>query len=109
MSLHHQDAYCPFLPLLLDPAEEFIPPRLKEFPLFFTRDCTDGCSPERVLEEPPISALENGLDFFGLRLLTPLRPILFSFWLIIELQVEFVLGWMCGILETIQLSHQITS
>jgi hypothetical protein len=44
-----------------------------------------------------------------LRLLTPLRPILFSFWLIIELQVEFVLGWMCGILETIQLSHQITS
>jgi len=32
--------------------------------------------------------LENGLDFFGLRLLTPLRPMLFSFlFQIIELQV----------------------
>ena len=69
-----------------------MPPRLKEFPLFFTRDCTDGCSLERVLEEPPMSALENGLDLLGLRLLTPLRPILFSFCLIIELQVRSILG-----------------
>jgi hypothetical protein len=71
-----------------------MPPRLKEFPLFFTRDCTDGCSLERLLEEPPISALENGLDFFGLRLLTPLRPILFSF-----LVIHRIATWICTWLD----------
>jgi hypothetical protein len=56
-------------------------------PLSFTHDCTDDRSIERLLEAPLISALENGLDFFGLRLLTPLRPIYFSlFFRFIELQ-----------------------
>jgi hypothetical protein len=58
-----------------------MPPLLSGAPLSFTSDCTDERSPERTLEEPLISALENGLDFFGLRLLTPLRPILFSIFL----------------------------
>jgi len=49
--------------------------------LLFTSDCTGEPSPERALEEPLISALENGLDFLGLRLLTPLRPIVFSLFL----------------------------
>lgn len=58
-----------------------MPPLLSGAPLSFTSDCTSECSPECTLEEPLISALENGLDFLGLRLLTPLRPILFSLFL----------------------------
>jgi len=58
-----------------------MPPRVSAAPLSFTGDCTSERSPERTLEEPLISALENGLDFLSLRLLTPLRPILFSLFL----------------------------
>lgn len=58
-----------------------MPPLLSGTPLSFTSDCTSERSPECTLEEPLISALENGLDFLGLRLLTPLRPILFSLFL----------------------------
>jgi hypothetical protein len=66
-----------------------MPPRFREAPLSFNNDCTNGRSLERILEEPLISALENGLDFFGLRLLTPLRPILFSLsFEIIELRID---------------------
>ena len=49
--------------------------------LSFTNDCTGGRSPERPLEEPLILVLEIGPDFLGLRLLIPLRPILFSLFL----------------------------
>jgi len=56
-----------------------MPSLLDGAPLSFTNDCTGDLSIERPLEEPVISALENGLVFLGLRLLTPLRPICFSF------------------------------
>jgi hypothetical protein len=69
--LHHQDAYLSFL--LFDPVAEFAPPLWKVASLFFTSDCIGE------LEGPFVSALETGLGFvFGLRLLTPLRSILFS-------------------------------
>jgi hypothetical protein len=52
---------------LFEPADGFTPSRVNGAPLSFTRDCTgDG---------PPGRSLEIGSDFFGLRLLTPLRPI----------------------------------
>ena len=54
-----------------------MPSLLNGEPLSFTNVCIG----DRRLEEPLISALENGLDFFGLRLLTPLRPICFSLFL----------------------------
>jgi hypothetical protein len=60
---------------------------LSGVPLSITWDCTGGRSPERLLDEPLISALENGLDFLGLRLLTPLRPKLFSMFL--ELSIYY--------------------
>jgi hypothetical protein len=42
--------------------------------MFFTSDCSGE------LEGLFVPALETGLDFvFGLRLLTPLRPMLFSY------------------------------
>lgn len=43
-------------------------------PLSFTKVCTADPSPER-----PLFLLDDGPDFFGLRLLTPLRPIGLSF------------------------------
>ncbi len=55
-----------------------MPPRLSGVPLSFTSDCTVECSVECILEELLISVLENDLDFLGLRLLTPLRPMFFS-------------------------------
>jgi hypothetical protein len=69
--LHHPDAYFPFLFFLFDPV--VVPPLWSAASLFFTSDCIGE------LEGPFASALETGLDFvFGLRLLTPLRPMLFS-------------------------------
>lgn len=47
--------------------------------MFVINDWTGELSPERLLEELLVSAFEPGLVFaFGLRLLTPLRPMLFS-------------------------------
>lgn len=43
-------------------------------PLSFTKFCTADPSPER-----PLFLLDEGPDFLGLRLLTPLRPIWLSF------------------------------
>jgi hypothetical protein len=55
--------------------------------VFFTSDCIGE------LEGPLVSTFENDLDFvFGLRLLTPLRPIFSPCFEIIELQVRFVPG-----------------
>jgi hypothetical protein len=63
--------YFPFLFFLFDPAA--VPPLRSAASLFFTSDCIGE------LGGPFVSALETGLDFvLGLRLLTPLRPILFS-------------------------------
>jgi len=72
-----------------------MPPLLSGAPLSFTSDCTRECSPERVWEEPVILALEDGPDFFGLRLLTPLRPIYFSFFEVIKLQVGSLIESIC--------------
>ena len=70
MPLHLQDAYFPFLFFLFDPVVGFVPSLLRMARVFFTSDCIGE------LEGPFLSALETGLDFvFGLRLLTPLRPI----------------------------------
>jgi hypothetical protein len=51
-----------------------MPSRVNGEPFSFTKDCTGDRPPDRPVEEPLISALENGTDFLGLRLLTPLRP-----------------------------------
>jgi hypothetical protein len=66
----------PFLYFLFDPARGFTAPVVEETRLSFTSDCTDWLLSARELEEPLISALENGLDLLGLRILTPLCPII---------------------------------
>jgi hypothetical protein len=69
--LHHPDAYFPFLFFLFDPV--VVPPLWRAASLFFTSDCIGE------LEGLLVSAFESDLDFvFGLRLLTPLRPMMFS-------------------------------
>jgi hypothetical protein len=73
-------AYLPFLVFLFDPEEGLVSPRLRGAFHAFTSDCTDdGLSPRRALgalEEPRLMlSLDPDLDFLGLRLLTPLRPI----------------------------------
>jgi hypothetical protein len=71
--LHHPDAYFPFLFFLFDPVAGFVPPLWRVASAFFTSDCIGE------LEGPFASAFETDLDFvFGLRLLTPLRPMMFS-------------------------------
>jgi hypothetical protein len=66
-------AYFPFLFFLFDPVVGFVPPLRRVASMFFTSDCIGE------LDGLFVSALETGLDFvFGLRLLTPLRPMLFS-------------------------------
>ena len=71
------NAYFPFLFFLFDPFEGLV--LLKGDPFSFTSNCTEELSLERALEEPRfILSLVPELDFFGLRLLTPLRPICFS-------------------------------
>jgi hypothetical protein len=80
--LQHQDVYLPFLLFLFDPAAGFVPPLWRVASVFFTSDCIGE------LEGPLVSTFETDLDFvFGLRLLTPLRPIFSPCFEIIELQV----------------------
>jgi len=97
----------PFLFFLFDPAEGFGLTLLKGASLSFTSDCTDELWPGRVLEEP--LSLENDLDFLGLRLLTPLRPIFFSLFLkSLNYRLDLFLAGCAATLETIQPAHRIT-
>jgi hypothetical protein len=71
--------YFPFLFFPFDPAVDFVPPRLRVASLFLISDCMAETWPGPVADEPPTSALEAGLVCLGLRLLTPLRPMISPF------------------------------
>ena len=68
-----------------------MPSTVNGAPLSFINDCTNDRSLARSLEKPLISTLENGLDFVGLRLLILLRPICFSFFILIKWRASNVL------------------
>lgn len=64
-----------------------MPPLLMGALLSLTSALTGELSPARVLEKLLVLSFEGDLDFFGLRLLTPLCPIFSPCFEIIELQV----------------------
>ena len=72
-----------------------MPSRVNCEPLSFTKDCTGDRPPDWLLEEPRKSELEDGNDFFGLRLLTPLRPIFSPCFESIDF-LDYVLLYLAG-------------
>jgi hypothetical protein len=99
-SFHRPETYFAFFFFLFDAAAGTVPPLSCGASFLLKSACTVALSPGRAPAEPPLFAL----DFvFGLRLLTPLRPMLFFSSLVESLlyELDLPLAQVFSILEAI--------